>query len=76
MVMVGGPGHMGPTATQASAAAGLPFAGVPTEMQEGANRLLAHEPEHPEPDVDFDHVAERRPPARPPVRPSSHAGAP
>ena len=64
MVMVGGPGHMGPTATQASAAAGLPFAGVPTEMQEGANRLLAHEPEHPEPDVDFDHVAERAGPRR------------
>ena len=58
MVMVSGPGHMGPTATQASAAAGLPFAGVPTEMQEGANRLLALEPEHPEPEVDFDHVAE------------------
>jgi len=59
MVMVGGPGHMGPTATQASAAAGLPFAGVPTEMQEGANRLLELEPEHPEPEIDFDHVAER-----------------
>ena len=58
MVMVSGPGHMGPTATQASAAAGLPFAGVPTEMQEGANRLLALEPDHPEPEVDFDHAAE------------------
>ncbi len=57
MVMVGGPGHMGPTATQASAAAGLPFAGVPTEMQEGANKLLEAEPAHPEPDIDFDHVA-------------------
>ncbi len=57
MVMIGGPGHMGPTATQASAAAGLPFAGVPTEMQEGANKLLEAEPAHPEPDVDFDHVA-------------------
>ena len=56
MVMVSGPGHMGPTATQASAAAGLPFAGVPTEMQEGANKLLSLEPAHPEPDVDFDHV--------------------
>jgi ATP-binding cassette subfamily B protein len=64
MVMVGGPGHMGPTATQASAAAGLPFAGVPTEMQEGANRLLALEPEHPEPDVSFDHVADRAPGGR------------
>lgn len=59
MVMVGGPGSIGPTATQASAAAGLPFAGVPTEMQEGANRLLALEPEHSEPEIRFDHVAER-----------------
>ncbi|MDE0321087.1 ABC transporter ATP-binding protein [Candidatus Poriferisodalis multihospitum] len=59
MVMVGGPGHMGPTATQASAAAGLPFAGVPTEMQQGADRLLELEPDHPEPEVDFDHVSER-----------------
>ncbi len=57
--MVGGPGHMGPTATQASAAAGLPFAGVPTEMQQGADRLLELEPDHPEPEVDFDHVSER-----------------
>lgn len=64
--MVGGPGHMGPTATQASAAAGLPFAGVPTEMQQGADRLLELEPDHPEPEVDFDHVSERadREPAR------------
>ncbi len=59
MVMVGGPGHMGPTATQSSAAAGLPFAGVPTELQEGADRLLALEPEHLDPEIDFDHVAER-----------------
>jgi len=59
MVMVGGPGHMGPTATQASAAAGLPFAGVPTEMQQGADRLLELEPEHPEPEINFDHVTER-----------------
>ena len=57
MVMVSGPGHMGPTATQASAAAGLPFAGVPTEMQEGANKLLELEPAHPEPEIDFDHIA-------------------
>ena len=64
MVMVGGPGHMGPTATQSSAAAGLPFAGVPAEMQEGANKLLALEPEHPEPDVGFDHIAERADPRR------------
>ena len=61
MVMVGGHGHMGPTATQSSAAAGLPFAGVPSELQEGANKLLALEPEHPAPQVDFDQVADRSP---------------
>ena len=64
MVMVGGPGHMGPTATQSSAAAGLPFAGVPTEMQAGADKLLALEPQHPEPEIDFDHTAERADPGR------------
>ena len=61
MVMVGGHGHMGPTSTQSSAAAGLPFAGVPSELQEGANKLLALEPEHPAPQVDFDQVADRSP---------------
>ena len=64
MVMVGGPGNMGPSATQASAAAGLPFAGVPSELQEGANKLLALEPDHPEPEIEFDQVAERAEGAR------------
>jgi ATP-binding cassette subfamily B protein len=32
---------------------GLPFAGVPWEMQEGVDRLLAREPEHPEPNLEF-----------------------
>jgi len=32
---------------------GLPFAGVPWEMQEGVNRLLADEPDHGQPDVHF-----------------------
>jgi ATP-binding cassette subfamily B protein len=36
-------------------AAGLPFAGVPPEMQAGVNKLLDTEPEHPEPEVVFDH---------------------
>ncbi len=61
MVMVGGHGHMGPSATQSSAAAGLPFAGVPSELQEGASKLLALEPAHPAPHVDFDQVADRSP---------------
>jgi ATP-binding cassette, subfamily B, bacterial len=36
-------------------AAGLPFAGVPPEMQAGVDKLLHTEPEHPEPEVVFEH---------------------
>ncbi len=32
---------------------GLPFAGVPSEMQAGIDKLVVSEPEHPEPDVSF-----------------------
>ncbi|MCP3936122.1 MAG: ABC transporter ATP-binding protein [Actinomycetia bacterium] len=46
----------GPSGTQSSAAAGLPFAGVPSELQEMADAVLADEPDHPEPIVDFDPV--------------------
>ncbi|WP_194894576.1 ABC transporter ATP-binding protein [Catenulispora pinisilvae] len=38
-----------------AAAPGLPFAGVPPEMQAGIDQLLKGEPEHPEPEVVFDH---------------------
>lgn len=53
----GGPGggFMGPSATATSAAAGLPFAGVPTELRERAEKIEAREPVHPEPDVPFTH---------------------
>ena len=61
MVMVGGYGGMAPSASQSSAAAGLPFAGVPSELQEGADRLLETEPDHPAPQVHFDPVAHRSP---------------
>ena len=57
MVMMGPPGggaFGGPSATQASASAGLPFAGVPSEMQEGADRVLQKEPEHPDPVFSFE----------------------
>ena len=37
------------------AGAGLPFAGVPPELAERAARVLATEPDHPEPDVTFSH---------------------
>lgn len=35
--------------------AGLPFAGIPEELRGYARRLLDKEPEHPAPDVHFDH---------------------
>jgi ATP-binding cassette, subfamily B, bacterial len=35
------------------AAPGLPFAGIPSELQDGVDRLLADEPEYTEPDVIF-----------------------
>ncbi len=43
----------GPSATQTSAAAGLPFAGMPSELAERAEAILAAEPEHPEPEIEF-----------------------
>ena len=39
------------------AAPGLPFAGIPTELQEGVDRLLASEPDHGEPRDVFSHNA-------------------
>jgi ATP-binding cassette subfamily B protein len=43
----------GPSATQTSAAAGLPFAGMPSELADRAEAILASEPEHSGPDVEF-----------------------
>lgn len=43
----------GPSATQTSAAAGLPFAGMPSELADGAKKILETEPNHPEPDIAF-----------------------
>jgi ATP-binding cassette subfamily B protein len=54
----------GPGAVQSAAAAGLPFAGVPSELQEKVEQLLEREPEHPDEHVPFTQVfdeAERRP---------------
>jgi ATP-binding cassette subfamily B protein len=34
---------------------GLPFAGIPWELQAGVDRLLQTEPDHPEPTVEFSH---------------------
>ena len=60
-MMWGGAGGSGSAANPGS---GLPFAGVPTEMQAGVDRLVATEPEHPEPHVAFTYRAaasEQRP---------------
>ena len=51
----------GPSSSQSNTAAGLPFAGIPTEMADKARELLADEPEHPEPEIKFSH----RPPQEP-----------
>jgi ATP-binding cassette subfamily B protein len=53
--MGGGGGGLGggPGAVGSSAAAGLPFAGIPHELQTGVDRLVVSEPEYPEPDIVF-----------------------
>lgn len=45
--MFGGGGRPG------APGAGLPFGGIPSELQAGVDRLLAEEPEYPDPDVRF-----------------------
>jgi ATP-binding cassette subfamily B protein len=40
-----------------AAAPGLPFGGIPPEMMAGVQKLLADEPEHPEPVIEFSNVA-------------------
>jgi ATP-binding cassette subfamily B protein len=61
----GGGGGMfgGPNSThQANAAAGLPFAGIPPELQVGVEKLVATEPEQEPSDVEFTHtMPDRRP---------------
>ncbi len=55
-------GPQGPSSSQANAAAGLPFAGIPDEMIDRAADILDAEPEHPEPAVDFSHRQPQTPP--------------
>ncbi|MYJ13499.1 MAG: ABC transporter ATP-binding protein [Acidimicrobiia bacterium] len=50
-------GPQGPSSSQANAAAGLPFAGIPSEMIDRAADKLESEPAHPEPEVEFAHRA-------------------
>ncbi|MDA8367642.1 MAG: ABC transporter ATP-binding protein [Actinomycetota bacterium] len=59
MTMWGGGGFGGPMGgghTPGRPGGNLPFAGIPSELQAGVDRLLAEEPEHPEPDVSFTQV--------------------
>ena len=42
----------------ASPGGGLPFAGIPSELQAGVDKLLAEEPDHGEPDARFSHRQE------------------
>jgi ATP-binding cassette subfamily B protein len=52
----------GPSGAATSAAAGLPFAGIPSELAERAEAILEREPEHPDPQIEFSQVvADRRP---------------
>ncbi|MGC9221609.1 MAG: ABC transporter ATP-binding protein [Solirubrobacteraceae bacterium] len=48
--MFGGGGH------SSSPGGGLPFAGIPSELQDGVDKLLAREPEHPAPDAVFNYT--------------------
>ena len=57
MAFVGGMGQPGGHQSAANPGGGLPFAGIPWEMQEGVEKLVAHEPDHGDPDVHFSHRA-------------------
>jgi ATP-binding cassette subfamily B protein len=50
---VGGPMFGGGGRPGAPAAPGLPFGGIPSELQDGVDALLAEEPDHGEPDIAF-----------------------
>jgi ATP-binding cassette subfamily B protein len=53
MTWGGGFGGGAPGGFGRPAAPGLPFGGIPSELQDGVDRLLSTEPEHPEPDIVF-----------------------
>ena len=50
-------GHFGGPRQASNPGGGLPFAGVPWEMQAGVDKLLADEPDHGEPDARFTYRA-------------------
>jgi len=56
---IGGGGMFGapqPGGHPSSPGAGLPFAGIPSELAERVEKLVANEPEVPEPEIEFSHV--------------------
>jgi ATP-binding cassette subfamily B protein len=52
----------GPTGAATSAAAGLPFAGVPEELQARVETIVDREPDHPEPEITFSQAPPDEPP--------------
>jgi ATP-binding cassette subfamily B protein len=46
-------GATGGSRTAAAPGGGLPFAGIPSELKEGVDQLVAGEPDHGEPDAEF-----------------------
>jgi ATP-binding cassette subfamily B protein len=48
-------GRTGGSRAAAAPGGGLPFAGIPPELQQGVDKLLATEPEHAEPTARFSH---------------------
>ena len=53
----GAGGAAGGSRSAASPGGGLPFAGIPSELQGGVDKLLASEPDHGEPNAVFSHSA-------------------
>jgi ATP-binding cassette subfamily B protein len=53
----GGGGFAGGPRAAANPGGGLPFAGIPSELQAGVDKLLVEEPEHPDPNISFTYLA-------------------
>jgi ATP-binding cassette, subfamily B, bacterial len=49
-------GGGGGSRSAAAPGGGLPFAGIPSELQDGVDKLLAQEPEYPEPSAAFTYI--------------------
>ena len=62
-MFAGGGGFGGPMGGRPAGpgqAGGLPFSGIPPEMQAGVEKLLVKEPEHPDVHIPFSHVTTTR----------------